>query len=206
MLVRARSVIVAAALVAAASVLASIASAQPFELTPVAGARLGGQFEDGATGAARDLDPSGAYGLVAGLPLAGDSTLELVWSHQEGRVGAADEGGGAVALDLDLLTVGGTFEWVRPHTRPFVSSTAGVMLISPEAAGLNREALLALTVGGGVKVPVSQRVMLRLEARGVFSLTVSGVSGICGGGGCALGFSGAGVGQLEMFAGVTFSL
>jgi hypothetical protein len=179
-------------------------SAQRLELTAFGGARLGGEFEDGATGAARDADASASFGLVAGFPLGGDRVFEVVWSHQEGRVAAGDDGGGPVELDLDLLTVGGTYEWVKPRTRPFVSSTAGVMLLSPETAGLDREALLALTVGGGVKVPLSERVSLRFEGRGVFTLAVGGASGICGGGGCALGFSGSGVGQLEVLAGVTW--
>jgi hypothetical protein len=197
--------IAAVALFSAMSVLLPEgASGQAFELTAFAGARLGGVFEDGATGAPRDLDASASFGLVGGFPLGGERTLEFVWSHQEGRVAAAVEGGGPVELDLDLLTVGGTYGWVRPHTRPFVSSTAGVMLLSPETAGLDREALLALTIGGGVEVPLSARVALRFEGRGVLTLALGSVAGICGGGGCALGFSGAGVAQLEVLAGVRF--
>jgi hypothetical protein len=197
-------VIAAAALLAAMPAWAQSSGGRPFELTAFAGARLGGEFEDGATAAPRDLDASGSFGLAAGFPLGGERTLELVWSHQEGRVGADDVGGTPVELDLDLLTVGGTFEWVRPHTRPFVSSTAGVMFLSPEGAGLDLEALLAFTVGGGLKVPLSECVALRFEARGVLTVALGGASGICGGGGCVLGFSGAGVGQLELLAGVSW--
>ena len=181
------------------------AVAQRLEVTAFAGLRLGGEFEDGTTAASRQLDESPSFGLVAGFPLGNDRTLEFAWDHQEGRVGATGDGSGAVDLDLDALTLGGTFEWPRERTLPFVSSTAGLMVLSPETAGFEREVLLALTLGGGVKVPVSPHVMLRFEGRGIATLAVGGAAGICGGGGCALTFSGSGIGQLELLAGLTWS-
>jgi hypothetical protein len=181
------------------------AGAQSFELTPFAGIRLGGEFEDGTTAETRALDESPSFGIIAGFPLGQDRTLEIVWSHQEGRVGAGSDGGGAVELDLDAVTLGGTYEWVRERTRPFVSGTGGLTVLSPEAAGYDRDVLLAFTLGGGVKVPISRHVAVRLEGRGVLTLAVGGAAGVCGGGACALSFSGAGIGQLELLAGVTWS-
>ena len=166
---------------------------------------LGGEFEDGTTAETRELDESPSFGIIAGFPLGQDRTLEIVWSHQEGNVGAGGDGGDVVELDLDAITLGGTYEWVRERTRPFVSGTGGLMVLSPEAAGYDRDVLLAFTLGGGVKVPISKHVALRLEGRGMLTVAVGGTAGVCGGGGCALSFSGAGIGQLELLAGLTWS-
>jgi hypothetical protein len=167
---------------------------------------MGGAFEDSSTAETRWLDESPSFGLAVGFPLEADRTLEVVWTHQEGRVGGASEGGGPVELDLDTVGVGGTYEWSQGKWQPFVSGTGGVTILSPEEAGLDREAFLTLTLGGGVKVPVSAKIDLRFEGRGIFMLATGGASGVCGGGGCVLAFSGAGIAQFEVLAGVSWSL
>lgn len=193
------------ALVVAAG-FAAPALAGSFELTILGGFRLGGAFEDSSTGESRQLDPSPSFGLALGIPLEADRTLEVMWTHQEGRVGDTSAGAGPVDLDLDTFGVGGTYEWSRGGWRPFVSGTLGFTILSPEQPNLDRDALFGLTLGGGVKVPVSARVDLRFEGRGALMLTTGGAAGVCGGGGCVLAFSGAGIAQLEFLAGVSWSL
>ena len=176
-----------------------------FELTFLGGLRMGGTFEDPSTAEDRALDESPSFGLAVGFPLEADRTLEVVWTHQEGRVGATSTSGSAVELDLDTIGIGGTYEWSRGKLLPFVSGTGGVTILSPEEAGLGREAFLTLTLGGGVKVPLSAKVDLRFEGRGLLMLVTGSASGICGGGGCVLRYSGSGIGQLELLAGVSWS-
>jgi hypothetical protein len=195
-------VLVAAAL---AAFLTAFAGAQQLEVTAFAGLRLGGEFEDGTTGATRWLDEGASFGLMLGHQLGNDRTFEVMWDHQEGSVAADTAGEPPIGIDLDAFTLGGTFEWPREHTRPFVSGTVGLMLLSPETAGYDRDVLLALTLGGGVKVPISPRVTLRFEGRGIATLAVGGTAGVCGGGGCALSISGSGIGQLELLAGLTWA-
>jgi hypothetical protein len=108
------------------------ARAEPPELTAFAGVRTGYEFEDGATGADRPADESLSLGLILGFPLDNDRTLEVVWTHQQVDVAAADDGGTAVGLRFDTLTVGGTYEWGQQAVRPFVSATAGLTLLSPD--------------------------------------------------------------------------
>jgi hypothetical protein len=127
----------------------------------------------------------------------------VVWTHQEGRV--ADVAGGAIDFDLDTLGIGGTYEWLKPKAMPFVSGTIGLTVVSPETAGLDRDLLPTITVGGGIKLPVSARVAVRLEGRGIVMVAAGGTSGICGGGGCVLAFAGSGIGQLELLAGLSWS-
>ena len=185
---------------------AAPALAGPFELTVLGGFRMGGAFEDSSTAESRQLDAGPSFGLALGFPLEADRTLEVVWTHQEGRVAGTSAGSAPVDLDLDTLGIGGTYEWSRGTWRPFVSGTLGFTVVSPEQAGFDREALFGGTLGGGVKVPVSPRVDLRFEGRGALMLATGGASGVCGGGGCVLTYSGSGIAQLEFLAGVAWSL
>ena len=181
------------------------ARAEPPELTAFAGVRTGYEFEDGATGADRPADESLTLGLMLGFPLDNDRTLEVVWTHQQVDVAASDVGGADVGLRFDTLAVGGPYEWGQHAVRPFVSATAGLTLLSPDDSDYDMDLLFAGTLGAGVKVPVSKRAGLRFEGRGVALLSLDGSAGVCGPGGCALAFSGSGIGQFELLAGVWFS-
>jgi hypothetical protein len=184
---------------------AAPAAAQKHELTVLAGLHLGGQFEDPASGAYRPADEGLTLGLILGFPLGNDRTLEVVWTHEFVHVPAAPDEGVDVDLSLDTIGVGGTYEWGDGKLRPFVSGTVGLTLLSPDVSGYDLELLLSGTLGGGVKVPFSPRAWLRLEGRGVGMLATGSAAGVCGGGACVLGFSGAGIGQLEFLAGLGFS-
>jgi hypothetical protein len=185
--------------------LAAPALAGSFELTVLGGFRMGGAFEDSSTAESRRLDAGPSFGLAFGFPLEADRTLEVVWTHQEGRVAGTSAGSGPVDLDLDTLGIGGTYEWSHGAWKPFVSGTVGFTILSPDQPGLDREALLSGTLGGGVKVPISPSVDLRFEGRGVAMLATGSAAGVCGGGGCVLAYSGAGIFQLEFLAGVGWS-
>jgi hypothetical protein len=177
---------------------------KPVELTVLGGMRAGGQFEEAVTGYTRTFDESLTLGLALGFPLGNDRTLEIVWTHAQ--LGApADEDGGEVDLRLDTVGAGGTYEWGDGKARPFVSGTIGLALVSPQTSGYDSELFLAGTLGGGVKVPLSPRVGLRFEGRGAAMFALGGAAGICGGGGCLLGFTGVGIVELELLAGLSFS-
>jgi hypothetical protein len=179
-------------------------AAEP-ELTLLAGVRVGGQFEDVDTGDDRPADESPLFGLILGFPRDGDRTLEVVWTHQEVDVPAADDDGALVGLRLDTVGVGGTYEWGKSAVRPFVSATAGLTLLSPDDSDYDLDLLIAASLGGGVKVPFSAKAGLRFEGRGVAMLSLDGSAGVCGPSGCALAFAGSGIGQLELLAGLWFS-
>ena len=185
---------------------AAPAVAGSFELSVLGGFRLGGELEDASTGEYRSVEASPSFGLAIGFPLEPERILELVWTHQEGQVEGASADGGPVGFDLDTIGIGGTADWRRGAWRPFLSGTAGLTILSPEQPGFDTAALFTMTLGGGVKLPVSPKVGLRFEGRGVFMLATSSTSGVCGGGRCVLSFSGSGMVQLELLAGVTWSL
>jgi len=193
------------ALLLALGAAAAPAGAQATELTALVGLRLGGELEDIASGDALSMDESLTLGLVLGFPLGRGRTLEVVWTHQPLDVPSTGNDAAEVGLRLDTLGVGGTYEWGEGSLRPFVSATVGLTLLSPDSDDFDVELLFAGTLGGGVKVPISGQLGLRLEGRGVAMLATGSAAGICGGGGCVLGFSGSGIAQLELLAGLSLS-
>lgn len=184
---------------------AAPAAGQAHEFTVFGGLHLGGEFDDAASGASRAADEGPAAGLILGFPLGSGRTFEVVWSHQWVTVPAAYGEGEALDLGLDTVGVGGTYEWGSGAARPFVSGTVGLTLLTPGSAGYDSELLLSATLGGGVKLPISKRAAIRLEGRGVAMIATGGAAGVCGPNGCALAFAGAGLGQLELTAGLAFA-
>jgi len=63
----------------------------------------------------------------------------------------------------------------------------GLTLLSPDSADFDLELLFAGTLGGGLKVPISGPVGLRLEGRGVAMPATGSAAGACGGGLLAAG-------------------
>lgn len=190
--------------VVAAAGSAGPSSGQSFELTLLGGLATGFDLDDGATGVSRPSDEGPALGLALGFPLAGNRTLEVVWVDQHFDVPPAAYGGETVGFALDKVTIGGTVEWPKGRLSPFLSGTGGVTLLRPDDSVYDLDLLLAATLGGGVKIGLADWLALRLEGRGVVMFTTGGVAGVCGGG-CALTFSGSGVLQLELLAGLAFS-
>ena len=166
-----------------------------------------GNSADNASDWLRD---NASFGLGIGFPQPGDRVLEVIWSHQETRVGTTtadgSEEGPAVGIRLDTVGVGGTYESTESKAwRPFVSGTGGLTVMSPKESGYAWDSYLTLTIGAGAKVPLSPKVGLRFEGRGYLLIQVSGVSANCNGGQCITGISGGGFGQFEVLAGVYWS-
>lgn len=187
------------------TLVASSASAGSFEITLLGGMRMGGEFQDSVTHETRWLDAGPSFGLALGFPLEPDRTLEVVWTHEEGQVAGTSDGGAPVGLDLDNIGIGGTYEWSQGKVRPFVSGTLGMMIVSPELVGAGRDAFFTMSLGGGVKIPVSRTIAIRFEGRGFLVLATGDSSGVCGSAGCVLSYSGSGLTQLELLTGVSWT-
>jgi hypothetical protein len=183
---------------------AAPAVGESFKLTLLGGLATGFDLDDGATGVARPADEGPALGLALGFPLRDNRTLEVVWVDQHFDVPPVAYGGETIGFALDTITIGGTVEWPKGRLSPFLSGTGGFTLLRPDDSAYDIELLLAASIGGGVKVELADWLALRLEGRGVAMFTTGGVAGVCGGG-CVLTFSGSGLIQLELLAGLAFS-
>lgn len=155
------------------SILASTSGAQTFEITPVAGYRIGGgnvntnaqgEFEPGD---GFELDDSFSFGLQVAWLLT-DAQLELIYARQDTRR-REDEVGNLPTHDvaIEIWQVGATWlfrdEYAR--VRPLVGAGIGLSRLLPDAPGLSDETHFSFSLGVGARVRLTRSVGLRLESR-----------------------------------------
>lgn len=138
-----------------------------FEITPFYGYTAGGEFEDPADGTDRDIDENNNFGVIFNAAVDKWRHYELLYSTQSTEID------GAVPMDLDVeyLQIGGTVS--HPDAErviPYFGITVGGARFSPDAPGLDDETKLAFSVAGGLKVPITERIGLRFDARAFVSL------------------------------------
>ena len=138
-----------------------------FEITPFVGYMFGGEFEDPVDGADRDLDSATNFGVIFNYAVESWRQYELLYSRQSTEL----EGATPVDMDVQYLQIGGTVSY-EEATRviPYFGMTVGATLFSPDGPGLNDETKLSFSVGGGMRVPITERVGVRFDARAFITL------------------------------------
>lgn len=181
------------------------------EITPYAGYTIGGSFEDNTTGTTLDVKEGGNFGLVLGLPDTPETQYELFYGFQRTKVTGGGTFGGGTLFDLDIhyLHLGGTYMFAGDKVLPFISGGLGATHFVPQGSGLNQKSYFSLSLGGGVKIPISGHVGLRFEGRGFLTILPDTTEIFCvssGGAACNVKVQGDVLGQLLLMAGITFSL
>jgi len=179
------------------------------EITPFAGYAMGGGFEDNTTGASLDVDSSGMLGLILGLRDTHETQYELFYSFQRTELNGGGNSGGASLFDMDIhyLHIGGTYLFPGEKVRPFLSGGLGLTLFVPDANGVSSKANFSLSLGGGVKIPISNHVGLRFEGRGFLTILPANTEVFCvssGGAACAVRVQGDVFGQVQLLTGLYF--
>lgn len=148
-----------------------------FEVTPFVGYRLGGEVDNSADigfdfRSDVEIDEAPTYGLIFDIPLSPNWQLELMASRQntsftvdEGLLSPSENLGD---VDLNLFQAGFLLQWGEGQVSPFAVATLGLARIEPDFVELDAENYLAGTVGGGIKVFLSENVGLRVEGRGTW--------------------------------------
>lgn len=148
-----------------------------FEITPFIGYMAGGEFRDPLDGSDRDLKEDNVFGLFADVVTdSPDRHYELIYSQQSSTVK------GAIPLDMDVqyLHIGGVVDFIdNPHVTPYIGATVGATRFSPDAVGLDDETKLSFSLGGGLKIPVTDHIGLRFDARGFVSILDSDSNIFC---------------------------
>ena len=93
--------------------------------------------------------------------------------------------------------------------RPFLSGGLGATHFVPHGSGKNQKTYFSLSLGGGVKIPISGHVGLRFEGRGFMTILPDSTEIFCvssGGAACVVQVQGDVLGQILLMAGITFSL
>lgn len=147
-----------------------------WEFTPFYGYMAGGEFEDPTTNTDRDLDADSSFGLF--IDAAADQ-----WRHYEliyARQGSSVDGAVPMDLDVEYLQIGGTVMYQDAKTVvPYFGMTIGAARFSPDGPGLDDETKFAFSLGGGFKVPITDHIGVRFDARAFLSLFDSSGNVFC---------------------------
>jgi hypothetical protein len=177
------------------------AQAGEIELQPFIGLQYGGSFASPA-GVPFSFDESADYGATLDVALAPTWRLELLFSRQETEL-KPPTGGPTFPQTVERYMVGIQEE---PETdgpfRFFGVALLGATRLVPGLAGVDSELRFAVGLSLGTKVPASSRFGLRLEARGFYTVVDSGGAVFCTNGTCLFRFSGSGIWQGDVTAGV----
>jgi opacity protein-like surface antigen len=167
-----RNRIFAGSAVAAAALLCTASPARAeepkeynnFEFTPFVGYMAGGEFEDPTDSSSRDLDAGSDFGIFIDAASDWWRHYEMLYVRQSTKV----KGFEPFDMDMEYLQFGGTVSYPdteSTHVIPYFGMTVGAARFSPDGTGLDDETKFALTVGGGVRVPITERFGVRLDLR-----------------------------------------
>jgi len=138
-----------------------------YEITPFYGYMAGGEFENPVTNTDRDLDEGNNFGIIFNAAVDQWRHYEVIYSTQSTEI----DGTSPIDLDVQYLQIGGTVS--NPDAErviPYFGITVGAARFSPDQSGLDAETKLALTIGAGVKVPITEHIGVRFDARAFVSL------------------------------------
>jgi hypothetical protein len=186
--------------------------AAEFEITPVTGYVTGGDFKNTSTGESLSLDESSSYGVMLGFKPAQDprqpgiSWIELYLSRQGTTLNA---GGGlflgepSLDLDIEYYHIGGTYGGeAEGKVQPFVAGSFGATRMVPQRSGLGSESQFSISLGGGARIYLAERVGIRLEARWFGTLVQAEGGFFCSNGACLVKVQGDLFSQYTANAGI----
>lgn len=178
--------------------------AQEYEITPFIGWRTSDSLEEVNTGATIDIKETESFGIILSLKKSPDTNYDFLFSRQNTELQSSSAPDLTESLRFDYFHFGGTVFYDYDKLNPFVTGGLGATHISPANDAFSSETNFSLSIGGGLKFPLSQNVGLRLEARG-YGTVVSGSGEILCSGGCVAKFSGSLFLQFEASAGLSFA-
>lgn len=138
-----------------------------FEFTPFVGYMFGGEFEDPVDDSERDLDADTNLGLIFNIAADPWRHYEFLYSNQ----GTQLDGVTTLDMDVQYLQVGGTVSHPEAtRVIPYFGITVGATQFSPDETGLDDETEFSFSVGGGLRVPITDHIGVRFDARAFVTL------------------------------------
>ncbi len=181
-----------------------------FEITPFGGYRYGGEFEEADRNFSIELDDKESYGLILNARHSPVTQWEILYSRQETSADTIGLGLSDPLLDISVeyLQAGGTYLWDGDHARPFLAATLGVTQIDIGNPGYDSDSFFSFSLGLGLQIRPTDRLGIRLEARGYGTLLDSNSDLFCEFGPsnniCAVRIDGTIMWQVEALAGIVF--
>jgi hypothetical protein len=138
-----------------------------FEITPYAGYRIGGTFEEEDGDGEFELTDSNALGITLSFNANYNQQYELLYGRQETDVDTQGlfVNDPIIDMDVEYFQFGGAYLADGDEVRPFIALTLGVTHFDPQVADFDSENFFSSSLGGGVIWNTSERLGVRLEAR-----------------------------------------
>jgi hypothetical protein len=166
------------------------------QFAPFAGLQFGGAVF-APSGAKASFEAGLDYGATLDVQVAESWRVEVFYSRQEVDLPGVD-------ASVERYMAGVTEERGDGPTRFFGVALVGATRFVPVVSGYGSTALFTIGLGLGVKHLVSDHFGVRAEARGFYAITEAGGGLFCSGG-CLFTFSGSGVVQGDLTAGVVLA-
>lgn len=155
-------------------------------------------------GAGVEAAAAPSWGLSVGWWVRPDGWFEVLFDRQtlEFEPGTNSEVR-RFDINVDHLQFGGGYEPPRDGLKPYVTLALGLSRYGSDSGSVSRSAGVSGSIGGGFKVPMGNKALFRLEARG-WAILASGSAEVSCGPGCSFTFSGNAWGQIGIRAAVVF--
>ncbi len=186
-------------------------SSYSVEMIPLFGFRGGGEFIDVQTNKKHILKSSDVYGLILSFPYERGKNFEIYYSHQSAQLNSLTLATPAptsvvnIPITIDYLHFGGSspiFE--NKNLQTFVTGGIGFTYLTPDFPDSQSDLRASLSIGFGLKWPITKIISLRLETRGLATLYNNNSAIFCNGG-CTIQVNGNFFMQGEVFAGLGFT-
>jgi len=183
------------------------------EITGFAGYRMGGQFDvnDSTTGndSSVDLQDSGSWGIDIGIYRDATSFYELLYSQQSSDLDSGDPTLKRADVNVEYFQFGGTIMYPYDENWfiPYLSLTIGATRLDVQGAGSKSDTRFSGSLGGGVRIPISENFSMTAGLRGYLTAVDSDSQFLCVGTGgsanCLIRSSGSAFFQGEALIGFT---
>jgi opacity protein-like surface antigen len=181
--------------------------AEGFTITPLVGVRTSDSLEDEVTEQTIDIDNSSSLGFILSMQSSHDTAYDLYYSRQETDLStrSIDDPNDNLGIKIEYIHIGGTVDYEVDKLYPFITGGLGVTRISATDIDTSTESKFSLSVGGGLKVPITKRVGLRFEGRALGTSIDGNGSALCNNGHCAVQFKGSIFLQIEASLGLSIA-
>ena len=180
------------------------------EITPFAGYRTGGSFDEKDGPGSIKLKDSSAAGILLNFKANANGQYEILYAGQrtDAETSGFFENDPTIELDVETLQFGGTYLFDGEFARPFIAMTLGGTRFKPGLPDVGSESFFAASFGGGLQIWARNRFGVRLEGR-MYTAFVDDESSIfCGSiggnGACSIRLDARTVTQWEAHAGLVF--
>jgi len=212
------AVVMTVLVLAAALPVAARAQTRTVDVTPTVSYMWGGSFE---TVEGEIMVQDGVqYGGIINVPVSSHTYAEFTYAFLSSRatfspyyVGKPSTLDGLdIGLNIHYFQLGAIQQFDKGKVQPFMGIAAGAVLFHPKEDRYNGYTLqdswrMAITMTGGIKIPLSDVVALRFQGRLLLPLYFSGGGLWVGTGGASVGVTGGvPIVQGDLGAGITITL